>query len=81
MLFGGLFAVGHAVSMVRTIDQENDIITYSIEPGKFRDGSNFFEIDEKTGLITIRKSLQGQVRRNLYFYLMLSMFSSLHFIH
>ncbi|UXI14608.1 GTP-binding protein [Sarcoptes scabiei] len=46
--------------MVRTIDQENDIITYSIEPGKFRDGSNFFEIDEKTGLITIRKSLQGQ---------------------
>lgn len=48
-------------TVVRTIDQENDIITYSIEPGKYRDGSKYFRIDEKSGQVFLKQSLIGQV--------------------
>lgn len=46
---------------MQTIDQDNDIITYSIEPAKFRDGSKYFRIDERSGDIFVKESLQGQV--------------------
>lgn len=53
--------LGNRVTTVHTIDQDNDIITYSIEAAKFRDGSKYFRIDEKTGDIFVKESLKGQV--------------------
>lgn len=55
--------IGARITTVRTIDAEGDMITFSLEPGPFLDGSKYLRIDERTGDVYLKESLTGQVGR------------------
>ncbi|XP_067120694.1 tyrosine kinase receptor Cad96Ca [Centruroides vittatus] len=60
--------VGSRIITVRTNDDDNDPIEYSIEPALFLDGSNYFRIDKKTGDVYLQASLAGQAGNDCYLF-------------
>lgn len=46
---------------MRARDAEGDDISYAIESSLYRDGSNLFTINGKTGEVFLKQSLAGKV--------------------
>lgn len=61
--------VGSRIITVRTNDDDNDPIEYSIEPALFLDGSNYFRIDKKSGDVFLQSSLAGQAGNDYYLFI------------
>ncbi|XP_042907549.1 tyrosine kinase receptor Cad96Ca [Parasteatoda tepidariorum] len=60
--------IGTRITTVRTRDEDNDPIEYGIEPAKYVDGSDYFQINKDTGEVYLKKSFTGLGGNDFYLY-------------
>lgn len=61
--------VGSRIATVDTTDDDGDPIEYGIEPAVFLDGSNYFKIDKKSGVVILDNSLRGLAGNDYYLFI------------
>ncbi|XP_023227342.1 tyrosine kinase receptor Cad96Ca-like [Centruroides sculpturatus] len=61
--------VGSRIATVDTKDDDGDPIEYGIEPSVFLDGSSYFKIDKKSGVVILDNPLKGLAGSDFYLFI------------